>query len=52
VTDFGALFIGLGIGLGLMCLGSGIENAGYAVKSAVQYVIDNWGVFEKEDETE
>jgi hypothetical protein len=52
VTDLGALVIGLGIWFGLWCLGDGIGCAGNAINAAVQYAVDNWGVFEKEDEAE
>ena len=54
MTDTGALFIGLGIWFGLWSFGSrlDLDGAAYRLQQAVEYVVDNWGVFEKEDDAE
>ena len=56
MTDLGALFIGLGIWLGLWFCGSslseGLDQAAYRLQQAVEYVVDNWGVLEQEHEDE
>lgn len=50
MTDLGAVIIGICIWWGLWSLGSALESAADRLQQAVEYVVDNWGMFEGNDD--